>query len=1063
MISGRRRIYRWNSVRHAGSPRQPFTRPFHVLPLSLWLAVALALTPAAVSWWTGRSVLARVDDPVLPELLFDRRKRLASITLAGAIGLALLFRENLLWALPLLWIALLLTSHPLRRALFGERLGRLAFLRYAIFSTLGQIGVWLVAAAAPAVATSLALGLAPNDSALATRVAIASGLTLASIVAIWQHQYTRVFLALHRATPLGESAPASLMTRLDAILDRAAPALARRPAVYRYGAPGAYVMNALAIPSRRRPAIALGDSLLATLSDDEIAAVFAHEVAHHEQFNTVRWRRARWRAVLLIAIVAVLPTLLVTLLPAAALLLGWCVPVALLISLGRRAAARRSAETASDLRAVALTGSADALISALTKIHVYSRVPRRWPHAIERAATHPSLARRIQALRDATNAIQRPEAQVAAPLTAVRSLEGAEVVAFDRDRSYWFEGVPTDAPLELHALREAASTYRAVSYGDLAELRVGVAEGRYVEAIDHSGRTWRVAIAPNDVVPVQDALDRVDIKLGRRRPAAAAAGAVSIRWLALALLVMLMGAGELGIALIPILVVLLRPTMSAAVAAAAAMAVARALGALPVIGSADPVRQIALLLATSVAIVLVVQTARRVGVETAKGNGRRLTREAWTVAGGLCGLALVFGLSLSPLAMERPESLLSHPIALAIATLLGGAGGAALTIPSRWWRAGGAITTIAALGGGLVAGGDGWLVHRTTAVRWTPGHLTATGGVRIAGGGFMLTSSPDGQAFAVAQFLPAQRRQAGAARFLVGRFDSPGRAPRVSTAIKIAFLDGETLVALDTAAGDSLELRAESIAAPNGKPRVLWRERLPSVEDPHLLIDRSSRSWVVVGRGEGDWSFVVAHDTLGGAHPRLNPLTRRTEGDVGEVMMEPLAAFPDGGAIWSTMAGYRSGTGMLNPIILALAWSPRWELRGTDLSGERLLADVAGIPACATELDTRGTLCVDRSPNGSHVWRAASAKSLERIADLPPALDLLRAEGSDRVVAAERFGTGVAVLDVATRQGTRLTLPATESGRVGARWTADVVARGGYLLVLSTSRDGATVTRYVIR
>jgi hypothetical protein len=163
------------------------------------------------------------------------------------------------------------------------------------------------------------------------------------------------------------------------------------------------------------------------------------------------------------------------------------------------------------------------------------------------------------------------------------------------------------------------------------------------------------------------------------------------------------------------------------------------------------------------------------------------------------------------------------------------------------------------------------------------------------------------------------------------------------------------------------------------------------------------------------------------------------------------------------MAGYRSGTGMLNPIILVLAWSPRWELRGTDLSGERLLADVEGIPACATELDARGILCVDRSPNGSHVWRAASAKSLERIADLPPALDLLRAEGSDRVVAAERFGTGVAVLDVATRQGTRLTLPATESGRVGARWTADVVARGGYLLVLSTSRDGATVTRYVIR
>jgi Zn-dependent protease with chaperone function len=1032
-------------------------------PLSLWLAAALALTPAAVSWWTGRSVLARVDDPVLPELLVDRRKRLASITFAGALGLALLFSDDLLWALPLLWIALLLTSHPLRRALFGERLGRLAFLRYAIFSAIGQIGVWLLAAAAPAVATSLALGLAPNDSPLATKVAVVAGITLASIVALWQHQYTRVFLALHRATPLGESTPATLMTRLDAILERAAPALGRRPAVYRYGAPGAYVMNALAIPSRRRPAIALGDSLLATLTDDEIVAVFAHEVAHHEQFNTARWRRARWRALLLIAIVAVLPTLLVTRLPAGALLLGWSVPVVLLVLLGRRAASRRSAETASDLRAVALTGSAEPLISALTKLHVYSRVPRRWPHAMERAATHPSLARRIQALRDATDAIERPEAQVAAPLTAVRSLNGAEVVAFDRERSYWFEGVAADTPLELHALREAARTYRAVSYGDLTELRVGVADGRYVEAIDHGGRTWRVAIAPNDVAAVQQALDRVDVKLGRRRPASAAAGAVSIRWLALALLVMLMGAGELGIALIPILVVLLRPTMTAAVAAAALMAIARALGALPVIGSADPVRQIALLLAASVAIVLIVQTVRRVGVETAKGNGRRLTREGWMVGGGLSGLAIVLGLSLWPLVMERPESLLSHPVALAIATLLAGAGAAALTIPSLWWRAGGTITTIAALGGGLVVAGDGWLVHRTDAVHWESGHLTATGGVRIAGGGFMLTSSPDGQAFAVAQFVTAQRRQAGAARFLIGRFDNTGQAPRVSTAIKIAFVDGETLVALDTTAGDSLELRAETVAAPHGRPRVLWRERVPSVEDPHLLIDRSSRSWLLVGRAAGDWAFVVARDTLAGRRPLVSPLTHRTEGDVGETMSTPLAAFPDGGAVWSTIAGYRSMSGMLNPMMLALAWSPRWELRGTDGAGERLLADVQGMPACATELDARGTLCVERSPNGSHVWRAASAKSIERIADLPPALDLVRAEGNDRVVAAERFGTRIAVYDATTGEGTRLTLPATESVRAGVRWTADVVVRGDYLLVLSTTRDGATVTRYVIR
>src|SRR4029079_4120607 len=133
---------------------------------------------------------------------------------------------------------------------------------------------------------------------------------LAAIVALWQREYTRVFIALHRGTPLRATARPELLAQLEAVLDRAAPALERRPEIYRYGAPGAYVMNAFAIPSRAHPAIAIGDTLLATLTDDELVSVFAHEVAHHEQFNSKRWRRARWRSLLLIVLIAVLPLLL---------------------------------------------------------------------------------------------------------------------------------------------------------------------------------------------------------------------------------------------------------------------------------------------------------------------------------------------------------------------------------------------------------------------------------------------------------------------------------------------------------------------------------------------------------------------------------------------------------------------------------------------------------------------------------------------------------------------------------------------------------------------------------
>ena len=63
---------------------------------------------------------------------------------------------------------------------------------------------------------------------------------------------------------------------------------------------------------------------------------------------------------------------------------------------------RQHHETESDLRAVALTGDPDALARALTKIHAYAHLPRRVDAEHEQQASHPSLARRIKAIRSAT-------------------------------------------------------------------------------------------------------------------------------------------------------------------------------------------------------------------------------------------------------------------------------------------------------------------------------------------------------------------------------------------------------------------------------------------------------------------------------------------------------------------------------------------------------------------------------------------------------------------------------------------------------------------------------------
>jgi Zn-dependent protease with chaperone function len=1033
--------------------------------LSLLVVLALALAPAVIAWWTGRSVLARVDDPVLPELLWERRRRLGGFTLAGGLALSILFADDALWALPLLWIALLVSSYPLRRALFGERWSALAFLRYAIFSSIGTVGLWLLAAFAPALVISFALGVAPNNPDLAVRVAIGSGAAFAAVILVWQQQYVRVFLALHRAVPIRAVARPELMARLDAILDRSAETLARRPEVYQYGASGAYVMNAFALPSLSHPAVALGTTLLATLTDDEIVAVFAHEVAHHEKFGA-RLRRARWAGLLLAVLTVALPAVLVRAVPAGAMFVGWCVPVLVAITLGRRMTRRRDDETASDVRAVVLTGDPAALVSALTKLHVYSRVPRRWPHAVEQAATHPSLARRIQAIRERVVGDERVEPQVAAPITAVWSTNAGLVVALDRDRAYWFEGVPAETALTLDTLREAASSYRAVAYGDLTELNVGIAKGRRsIDATDRGGRYWSVPVAPNDVAAIQAALDRVDVRLGRRRPALAPAGANTVRWLALALLVALAMGGELGIAFIPILFVLVRPTQSAAVAAMAAITIARLLVASRVIVWADSLRQLALLGALGVAVALIVHTVRRVRTDASRGAGRRLTREAWWLVAVLAGFGALMGAAVWPVIAERPAAAIGHPLAISIATVVFGIGAALLTVGQRWWRAGGFLTSLVALGGGVLLSGDGWLVHRLPALQWSAARTRLVGTVRIPGGALSLAASPNGSAYAVTQYRSPQRDEDASARYLIGRI--AGVPPRSSNAMKVVFLDEETLLALEARGTDSLELRAERVTADAaGNITVLWRQRFAMMEQPQLIFDRTRGSWIVVGHGDGDWNLVLVTDTLGGSHPRIHRNTSAATRQVGEMMAQPLVAFTDGSAIWSTLAHVRdarSPGSSLMPLLLAMTGSPRWELRGTSGAAERFLAELEGFPSCAQEIDGRGTLCIEHSPNVSRVWRATSPTTVSRVADLPPSLDIVHAEASDRVAAAERFGSRVVVLDVNARKALRLTLPGDRARRAATRWTADVVARGSSLLVLTVGRDGATISRYELQ
>lgn len=183
---------------------------------SLALTIVLALAPGFLAWWTGRTILAKADDPVLPELLVEREKRLEMYALIGGLAIAVQFVDRALWALPRLWLTLGLSFRPLRRGLYGERLSALAFLRYFICSAIGQFGPWFLARCAPALVVSFALEMAPNDHAAAVRLALWGGLVSAAIIVLWKYYYSHIFLDLHRATPLRSSARPELMAKLDA-------------------------------------------------------------------------------------------------------------------------------------------------------------------------------------------------------------------------------------------------------------------------------------------------------------------------------------------------------------------------------------------------------------------------------------------------------------------------------------------------------------------------------------------------------------------------------------------------------------------------------------------------------------------------------------------------------------------------------------------------------------------------------------------------------------------------------------------------------------------------------
>src|SRR5262249_41591988 len=320
--------------------------------------------------------------------------------------------------------------------------------------------------------------------------------------------YVEILRRIIGASPLSRE---DLAPRFAAIVARARVAA---PRILRYGFRGGRIVNAFALPSRRHPTALFGDQLLEHLEPDEIAAIFAHEVAHLEHFDRKRLTHARLTMWTVIGLTVGVVPLLGEWMSSGPDLLQSAWVAAVGIGLLLRGAARQKHEAESDLRALELCGDSEALVRALVKLHALARLPRRWAVDVERHASHPSLARRIQAIRAAA---QTTPARFDRPLVVTTATPGSFVV-LDSERAEWLEGVATDTALAPAALREQATRSQAWRYSELVELRVrpGSGDQVFLAARTRSGRAWSVPLRAEDVAPVQTALDVVDVRLAPR-------------------------------------------------------------------------------------------------------------------------------------------------------------------------------------------------------------------------------------------------------------------------------------------------------------------------------------------------------------------------------------------------------------------------------------------------------------------------------------------------------------------------------------------------------------------
>lgn len=798
-----------------------------------WFVVAaLTLLPGILAWLGGRRLVAAADDPCLPERLWALRRRLSSVTaiilaflLLGA-GAGLTAWTTFWWAVPLLILGRALGGFPGRRRLLGETWSLLAYLRFFAGWFAASLGFWLLLAVVPALLNGV------------PAFALSSSLCALLLLA-WNHWSAAIARTCLGAAPLTDP---SWRTAFEPILRASRIGT---PGIWRFGPAGSAFANALALPSVTGHGVLLSNALLERLTREETCAVFAHEVAHLEQFAP---GLRRWYAILAVTVVAgaVGVPLIGRLRPDLAGSLAAVWPFVVLATLLARVNGRQRQETESDRRAVELSGDAEALVAGLTRIYAIGLLPRQWETRIEQSASHPSLARRIQAIRGLAGipAAPRPPAS-SRPFFAPA---GTEAVLLEPDGLRYFVGLTPGTAGEQGDLLSVAATAHRFRYADLIELRViasGTA-GPSVRWVERGGKRWTMTIAVEDIPEFRNALEPGEALLAPV-PRRAGANRPLVRLLAgVALLLATIPSWHALV--VPAIIALLRPGGATFAAAAVTLlgtaAVALSRGA----GYLDSLWWLPLVLGSACGLV---------ALRLLRDRGSTSERTpAWVPATMAVSVLAVWilwvldargSLVRSVLAASESTALVVLPLAFA-ALVVFQAGG---SVAQQRWRT---IAAVLLLGGALlpVVATTSWFVGRfvrdpllpaAQALTLEQARLTVANERVLDGFGAELRVAPGGTWVALKSY-PAQVRSSRAtAAFKMA--DAAGHQVTVD-AEELEFLSADTAIVLAWR-GEQHEVQLRRLDQP--EVPTSWARALPGVMQPRLDVDAVSGRWQATGWG----------------------------------------------------------------------------------------------------------------------------------------------------------------------------------------------------------------------